>query len=69
MVVAQSCQRLDAITVYRLRHRVCGKELDKKSQLVLMSLRPGEEIGIEVHDGDQVWGLSRARLAWLDSWP
>lgn len=25
-----------------------------KSQLVLMSLRPGEEIGLEVHDGDQV---------------
>lgn len=25
-----------------------------KSQLVLMSLRPGEEIGAEVHDGDQV---------------
>lgn len=25
-----------------------------KSQLVLMSLRPGEEIGMEVHDGDQV---------------
>lgn len=26
----------------------------KKSQLVLMSLRPGEEIGLEVHDGDQI---------------
>lgn len=25
-----------------------------KSQLVLMSLLPGEEIGMEVHDGDQV---------------
>lgn len=25
-----------------------------KSQLVLMSLRPGEEIGLEVHDGDQI---------------
>jgi len=25
-----------------------------KSQLVLMSLLPGEEIGAEVHDGDQV---------------
>lgn len=25
-----------------------------KSQLVLMSLRPGEEIGMEVHDGDQI---------------
>ncbi|HET7421654.1 MAG TPA: cupin domain-containing protein [Candidatus Dormibacteraeota bacterium] len=25
-----------------------------KSQLVLMSLRPGEDIGMEVHDGDQV---------------
>jgi mannose-6-phosphate isomerase-like protein (cupin superfamily) len=25
-----------------------------KSQLVLMSLRPDEEIGTEVHDGDQV---------------
>ncbi len=25
----------------------------KQSQLVLMSLRPGEEIGNEVHDGDQ----------------
>ena len=25
-----------------------------KSQLVLMSLLPGEEIGTEVHDGDQV---------------
>ena len=25
-----------------------------KSQLVLMCLRPGEEIGAEVHDGDQV---------------
>jgi mannose-6-phosphate isomerase-like protein (cupin superfamily) len=25
-----------------------------KSQLVLMSLEPGEEIGMEVHDGDQV---------------
>jgi len=25
-----------------------------KSQLVLMSLRPREEIGMEVHDGDQV---------------
>lgn len=25
-----------------------------KSQLVLMSLRPGEEIGTEVHDGDQI---------------
>lgn len=25
-----------------------------KSQLVLMCLRPGEEIGMEVHDGDQV---------------
>lgn len=25
-----------------------------KSQLVLMSLRAGEEIGLEVHDGDQV---------------
>jgi mannose-6-phosphate isomerase-like protein (cupin superfamily) len=24
-----------------------------KSQLVLMSLQPGEEIGMEVHDGDQ----------------
>lgn len=26
----------------------------RKSQLVLMSLRPGEEIGMEVHDGDQI---------------
>jgi mannose-6-phosphate isomerase-like protein (cupin superfamily) len=25
-----------------------------KSQLVLMSLREGEEIGLEVHDGDQI---------------
>ena len=25
-----------------------------KSQVVLMSLRPGEEIGMEVHDGDQI---------------
>jgi mannose-6-phosphate isomerase-like protein (cupin superfamily) len=25
-----------------------------KSQLVLMALRPGEEIGMEVHDGDQI---------------
>lgn len=25
-----------------------------KSQLVLMALRPGQEIGTEVHDGDQV---------------
>lgn len=25
-----------------------------KSQLVLMSLQPGEEIGMEVHDGDQI---------------
>src|ERR1041385_4305081 len=25
-----------------------------KSQLVLMSLQPGEAIGMEVHDGDQV---------------
>ena len=25
-----------------------------KSQLVLMSLLPGEEIGAEVHDGDQI---------------
>ena len=25
-----------------------------KSQLVLMSLLPGEEIGFEVHDGDQI---------------
>ena len=25
-----------------------------RSQLVLMSLRPGEEIGLEVHDGDQI---------------
>lgn len=25
-----------------------------KSQLVLMSLRPGEDIGLEVHDGDQI---------------
>lgn len=25
-----------------------------KSQLVLMSLRPDEEIGLEVHDGDQI---------------
>ena len=25
-----------------------------KSQLVMMSLRPGEEIGLEVHDGDQI---------------
>lgn len=25
-----------------------------KSQLVLMSLQPGEEIGVEVHDGDQI---------------
>jgi mannose-6-phosphate isomerase-like protein (cupin superfamily) len=25
-----------------------------KSQLVLMSLRPGEDIGTEVHDGDQI---------------
>ena len=25
-----------------------------KSQVVLMSLRPGEEIGAEVHDGDQL---------------
>jgi mannose-6-phosphate isomerase-like protein (cupin superfamily) len=25
-----------------------------RSQLVLMSLQPGEEIGMEVHDGDQV---------------
>lgn len=25
-----------------------------KSQIVLMSLRPGEEIGLEVHDGDQI---------------
>jgi mannose-6-phosphate isomerase-like protein (cupin superfamily) len=25
-----------------------------KSQLVLMSLRPGEDIGMEVHDGDQI---------------
>jgi mannose-6-phosphate isomerase-like protein (cupin superfamily) len=25
-----------------------------KSQLVLMSLQPGEDIGMEVHDGDQV---------------
>jgi mannose-6-phosphate isomerase-like protein (cupin superfamily) len=25
-----------------------------KRQLVLMSLRPGEEIGLEVHDGDQI---------------
>lgn len=24
-----------------------------KSQLVVMSLRPGEDIGLEVHDGDQ----------------
>jgi len=28
-----------------------------KSQLVLMSLRPGEEIGMEVHDGDQIMYL------------
>lgn len=26
----------------------------RKSQVVLMSLRPGEEIGTEVHDGDQI---------------
>lgn len=26
----------------------------KKSQLVLMSLRESEEIGLEVHDGDQI---------------
>lgn len=26
----------------------------KKSQVVVMSLRPGEEIGTEVHDGDQI---------------
>lgn len=26
----------------------------KDSQVVLMSLRPGEDIGLEVHDGDQV---------------
>jgi quercetin dioxygenase-like cupin family protein len=25
-----------------------------KSQLVLMSLHPGEQIGMEVHDGDQI---------------
>ncbi len=25
-----------------------------RSQLVVMSLRPGEEIGLEVHDGDQI---------------
>jgi mannose-6-phosphate isomerase-like protein (cupin superfamily) len=25
-----------------------------KSQVVLMSLQPGEEIGMEVHDGDQI---------------
>ena len=25
-----------------------------RSQLVLMSLKPGEEIGLEVHDGDQI---------------
>ena len=25
-----------------------------KSQLVLMSMQPGEEIGVEVHDGDQI---------------
>src|SRR5689334_5040297 len=25
-----------------------------KSQIVLMSLRPDEEIGLEVHDGDQI---------------
>ena len=25
-----------------------------RSQLVLMALKPGEEIGLEVHDGDQV---------------
>jgi mannose-6-phosphate isomerase-like protein (cupin superfamily) len=25
-----------------------------RSQLVLMSLQPGEEIGLEVHDGDQI---------------
>ena len=25
-----------------------------RSQLVLMSLEPGEEIGLEVHDGDQI---------------
>lgn len=26
----------------------------ERSQLVVMSLRPGEEIGLEVHDGDQI---------------
>ena len=26
----------------------------EKSQLVVMSLRPGEEIGMETHDGDQL---------------
>jgi mannose-6-phosphate isomerase-like protein (cupin superfamily) len=26
----------------------------EKSQVVLMSLQPGEEIGMEVHDGDQI---------------
>jgi mannose-6-phosphate isomerase-like protein (cupin superfamily) len=26
----------------------------QKSQVVLMSLQPGEEIGMEVHDGDQI---------------
>lgn len=25
-----------------------------KSQLVVMALRPGEQIGLEVHDGDQI---------------
>lgn len=26
----------------------------EKSQVVLMALQPGEEIGMEVHDGDQI---------------
>lgn len=38
-----------------------------KSQLVLMSLRPGEEIGMEVHDGDQViYVVDGEGLAFLD---
>jgi mannose-6-phosphate isomerase-like protein (cupin superfamily) len=41
-----------------------------KSQLVLMSLLPGEEIGAEVHDGDQILyivdGEGRAVLDGVD---
>lgn len=38
-----------------------------KSQLVLMSLRPDEEIGMEVHDGDQIVYLVEGEgLAVLD---